>query len=286
MKTIKYLFQYLLIKLLFIIFRLIGYQRASNLGEFIGKKFGPLFRKKQTILNNLKLSKVGTNDLERFKIINEMWGNYGRIFAEYPFIKEFRNSNLRNFIEVDGIKVLEKIKIEKKNVIFVSAHFNNFELMAMEIEKNGINLAAIYRPLNNKFLNHTMENIRKNYICKIQIKKGMSGSREILKFIKQGYSIALMIDQRVSEGISSNFFNRKAMTTTIPASLVKKFNIDIVPVYIERTKKHSFRITFHNPINFRSEESVEEITNELNKIVEKMIIKNPEQWIWTHDRWK
>ena len=286
MKTIKYFFQYLLIKFLFIIFRLIGYQHASNLGEFIGKKFGPLFRKKQTILNNLKLSKVGTNDLERFKIINEMWGNYGRIFAEYPFIKEFRNSNLRNFIEVDGIKVLEKIKIEKKNVIFVSAHFNNFELMAMEIEKNGINLAAIYRPLNNKFLNHTMENIRKNYICKIQIKKGMSGSREILKFIKQGYSIALMIDQRVSEGISSNFFNRKAMTTTIPASLVKKFNIDIVPVYIERTKKYSFRIAFHNPINFKGEKSVEKITNELNKVVEKMIIKNPEQWIWTHDRWK
>ena len=286
MKTIKYLFQYLLIKLLFIIFRLIGYQRASNLGEFIGKKFGPFFRKKQTILNNLKLSKIGTNDLERFKIIDEMWGNYGRIFAEYPFIKEFRNSNTRNFIEVEGVNVLEKIKIEKKNVIFVSAHFNNFELMAMEIEKNGINLAAIYRPLNNKFLNHTMENIRKNYICKNQIKKGMSGSREILKFIKKGYSIALMIDQRVSEGISSNFFNRKAMTTTIPASLVKKFNIDIVPVYIERIKKHSFRITFHNPINFRSEESVEEITNELNKIVEKMIIKNPEQWIWTHDRWK
>ena len=286
MKTIKYFFQYLLIKLLFIIFRLIGYQRASNLGEFIGKKFGPLFRKKQTILNNLKLSKVATNDLERFKIINEMWGNYGRIFAEYPFIKQFRNSNLRNFIEVEGIKVLEKIKIEKKNVIFVSAHFNNFELMAMEIEKNGINLATIYRPLNNKFLNHTMENIRKNYICKNQIKKGMSGSREILKFIKQGYSIALMIDQRVSEGISSNFFNRKAMTTTIPASLVKKFNIDIVPVYIERIKKYSFRIAFHNPINFRGEKSVENITDELNKVVEKMIIKHPEQWIWTHDRWK
>ena len=286
MKTIKYFFQYLLIKLLFIIFRLIGYQRASNLGEFIGKKFGPLFRKKQTILNNLKLSKVATNDLERFKIINEMWGNYGRIFAEYPFIKQFRNSNLRNFIEVEGIKVLEKIKIEKKNVIFVSAHFNNFELMAMEIEKNGINLATIYRPLNNKFLNHTMENIRKNYICKNQIKKGMSGSREILKFIKQGYSIALMIDQRVSEGISSNFFNRKAMTTTIPASLVKKFNIDIVPVYIERIKKYSFRIAFHNPINFSGEKSVEKITYELNKIMEKMIIKNPEQWIWTHNRWK
>jgi len=286
MKTIKYFFQYLLIKLLFIIFRLIGYQRASDLGDFIGRKFGPLFRKKQKILNNLKISKVGINDLERLKIMNEMWGNYGRIFAEYPFIKQFRNSNLRNFIEVEGIKVLEKIKIEKKNVIFVSAHFNNFELMAMEIEKNGINLAAIYRPLNNKFLNHTMENIRKNYICKNQIKKGMSGSREILKFIKQGYSIALMIDQRVSEGISSNFFNRKAMTTTIPASLVKKFNIDIVPVYIERIKKYSFRIAFHNPINFRGEKSVENITDELNKVVEKMIIKHPEQWIWTHDRWK
>ena len=286
MKTIKYFFQYLLIKLLFIIFRLIGYQRASDLGDFIGRKFGPLFRKKQKILNNLKISKVGINDLERLKIMNEMWGNYGRIFAEYPFIKQFRNSNLRNFIEVEGIKVLEKIKIEKKNVIFVSAHFNNFELMAMEIEKNGINLAAIYRPLNNKFLNHTMENIRKNYICKNQIRKGLSGTREVIKLIKKGNSIALMIDQRVTEGIKCKFFNKEAFTTTIPGQLAIKYNLEIVPVYIERYNNFYFKMKIFPPLDFTREKSINNITAKLNSVLEDLIRQNPDQWIWTHNRWK
>ena len=83
--------------------------------------------------------------------------------------------------------------------------------MAMHIEKSGINLAAIYRPLNNKFLNFIMEKIRKKYICKNQIKKGISGTKQLLSFFKKKTSIALMIDQRVSQGIKSNFFNHEAL---------------------------------------------------------------------------
>ena len=77
--------------------------------------------------------------------------------------------------------------------------------MAMQLEKSGINLAAIYRPLNNKYLNNTMEHIRKKYICKKQIKKGRSGSRELIKNFNDGSSIALMIDQRVREVLSHLF---------------------------------------------------------------------------------
>ena len=115
---------------------------------------------------------------------------------------------------VENQELLEKIKTQNKPVIFISGHFNNFELMAMHIEKSGINLAAIYRPLNNRFLNPIMEKIRKNYICKKQIKKGISGTKQLLKEFKNGTSIALMIDQRVSEGLKSNLFNREALTTT------------------------------------------------------------------------
>ena len=101
---------------------------------------------------------------------------------------------------------MNKIKEENEPVIFVSGHFSNFELMAMHIEKSGISLAAIYRPLNNKFLNPIMEKIRKKYICKNQIEKGISGTKQLLSFFKNKTSIALMIDQRVSQGIRSNFF--------------------------------------------------------------------------------
>ena len=156
----------------------------------------------------------------------------------------------------------------------------------MHIEKSNIDLAAIYRPLNNKFLNPIMERIRTKYICKKQIKKGISGTKEILKYFKSGTSIALMVDQRVSEGISCNFFNRKALTTTIPAQFVKKFDCKIVPIYIERVNKNQFKLEILKPLDFSKNDNIETITLEINSTIEEMVKKNPEQWIWTHDRWK
>ena len=158
--------------------------------------------------------------------------------------------------------------------------------MALQIEKAGINLCAIYRPLNNIFLNKFMERIRKKYICNNQIKKGIGGLKELIKLNNQGFSTALMIDQRVSQGIKSNFFNEKAFTTTIPAQLVKKYKCDLVPIYIERRKNNYFKMFVSEPIKIRDNKSIKEITEHLNKILEKMILKNVDQWIWTHDRWK
>ena len=286
MKIIKHFFEFSFIIIIFIIFKIIGYKNATNFGEIIIKKLGPFFRSNYKIQKNLENSEIGNSEKERKIIINNMWGNYGRIFAEYMYIKKYRQNSLSNNINVVGQNILDEIKNSNEPVIFISGHFNNFELMAMHLEKSGIDLAAIYRPLNNKFLNPLMEKIRKNYICKKQIKKGISGTKEILKHFKKGSSIALMVDQRVSEGIRCDFFNKKALTTTIPAQFVKKFNCEVVPLYIERKKKYQFRIKVFKPIEFSKYEKIEIITSNLNKVLEKMIKKNPDQWIWTHNRWK
>ena len=286
MKYIKYFFQFILIKLFFLIFRLIGYKNASNLGGIIGSKIGPIFKSKKIIKNNLKNYLPDSDDQQINNIVNKMWENYGRIFAEYIFIKDFRSTKLEKNLKINGMEYLDEIKKNQKPVIFVSGHFNNFELMAMQIEKSGINLAAVYRPLNNIFLNQTMEKIRKNFICKNQIKKGISGLREILTFFKKNTSVAIMIDQRVTEGIKSVLFNKPAYTTTIPAQLINKFNCPVVPVYIERKNKINFEITINKPIYFEKNDDLKKITRNLNLWLEKMISKNPEQWIWTHNRWK
>jgi Kdo2-lipid IVA lauroyltransferase/acyltransferase len=286
MKKVKYFIEFIFVICFFFIFRIIGSKNASNLGEIIGKKFGPLFRSNITILKNLKNSKIGLSEKDRKNIINNMWGNYGRIFAEYIFIKKYRQDVNTKNIEVIGQEILEKIKLDKEPVIFVSGHFNNFELMAMYLEKSGIDLAAIYRPLNNRFLNPLMEKIRNKYICKKQIKKGISGTKEVLKCFKKGTSIALMIDQRVSEGINCDFFGKKAFTTTIPAQFVKKFNCKVVPIYIQRIEADNFRLEILRPIEFSRDETIESITFNLNKVLENLIKKNPEQWIWSHNRWK
>ena len=285
MRNFFYIIEFILIKLFFFILIIIGYKNGSNLGDFIGRLFGPIFRSKKLIENNLEQS--GIVDKKNYnKIISKIYGNYGRILAEYPFLKAFRNSKLNKFIEIDGLENLNKIKREKRRAVFISGHFNNFELMALQIEKAGINLCAIYRPLNNVFLNKTMEEIRENFICKNQIKKGRSGTRQIIENIKKGNSVALMIDQRVREGIKINFFGKPASTTTIPAQLIKKYKCDLVPIYIERRKNNYFKMFVSEPIKIGSNKSIKEITEHLNKILEKMILKNVDQWIWTHDRWK
>ena len=215
-----------------------------------------------------------------------MWNTYGRVFAEYIFIKEFRIRKLSNQIDVDGKDIKDEIIKTNSQVVFISGHFGNFELMAMYLEKAGIKLSTIYRPLNNVFLNKILENIREKYICKNQIKKGIGGLKKLMLLKKNNFSSALMIDQRVSEGIPSKLFNQAALTTTIPAQIVKKFNIPVVPVYIQRIQNIDFKITIGNPINFSKDTSIKKITDELNIILEKMIMKKPEQWIWSHNRWK
>ena len=286
MKLIKYFIQFLIITTLLLIFKILGLKIASFISSKITSFFGPFFRSKNLIKSNVlkALPNINQNEIEMMS--NNMWGNYGRILAEYVFIKDFRKSKFNNRIKVDGQDILERIKKNDEPVIFVSGHFNNFELMALHIEKSGINLAAIYRPLNNKFLNFIMERVRKKYICKNQIKKGISGTKELLTFFKKKTSIALMIDQRVSQGIKSKLFNEECFTTTIPAQFIKKFKCKVVPIYIERIFDTNFKLTIHEPITYSDNETIESITTNLNGLLEKMILKNPEQWIWTHNRWK
>ena len=286
MKSVKYFIQFLIISTLFLFFKILGLRYASYISGKIVSLIGPFFRSKNLIESNILKALPNLRRNEIKNISKKMWNNYGRILAEYVFIKNFRTVKLKNNMQIVGQAILDKIKKDNEPVIFISGHFNNFELMAMQIEKAGINLAVIYRPLNNRFLNFLMERIRKKYICKNQIKKGISGTKQLLSFFKKKTSIALMIDQRVSQGIKSNFFKYEALTTTIPAQFVKKFKCKVIPIYIERINNVNFKMTVHDPLQYSNDQTIESITFDLNCRLEKMILKNPEQWIWSHNRWK
>ncbi len=286
MKYLNYFIQFFLTIICFVVFKILGPNLSSSLSGKIFEKIGPYFRSKKIIQSNIRRAFPNIENKELVKITNLMWNNYGRVFAEFMFMKNFRYGVLAQNIEIEGQDILNKIKSTKEQVVFISGHLSNFELMAMHLEKSGINLCAIYRPLNNIFLNRFMERIRKKYICKNQIQKGIGGLKKLIFLKNKNLSTALMIDQRVSEGILSNFFNEKALTTTIPAQLVKKFNIPVVPIYIERISGLKFKISINEPIYFSKDTSIQSITDELNKTLERMIVDKPDQWIWSHNRWK
>ena len=288
MKIIKYFIQAFIIYTFFILIKILGLNISRRLFAKIFQIIGPLIKSEKTLNENLEKFLSSYNEEQKKNIKKTMWSNYGRTFVEYLFLNKFRKDN--SHIYFKGKEILKSIINKNKPVIFVSGHFANFELMSMELTRETINLATIYRPLNNLFLNPFMEYVRRTYVCRNQIKKGIAGVKDSINYLKKNYSIALMIDQRVSEGKRLPFFDQMALTTTLPAQLAIKFNLEIVPIYIKRNLDDSFEMEILRPIALdRNEDLITQKINttiNLNKILEEMISRDPGQWIWTHNRWK
>ena len=283
-KILKYFFQSIIVYIFFIFGRILGLRISRKFFSKLFQILGPKFKSNKIINENLDKYNQNMTSFEKEEIISQMWSNYGKTFIEYIFLDKFKKNT--NHIKIINQEILDKIVINDKPVIFISGHFANFELMSMEMSKSNIKLATIYRPLNNFFLNPFMEFLRRRYICKNQIKKGRVGVRDAMNFINNGYSVALMIDQRVSEGETVNLFNKPCLTTTLPAQLALKYNLDIVPVSIIRDVKNNFELTFHTAIRVNEYKDKLHLTKYLNNYLEAMLNKNPGQWIWTHNRWK
>ena len=285
-KKIYYFIQSLIIYLFYFISKIIGLKLSRIIFSFVFIKIGDLFKSKKIILNNLNKINPKISELEKEIIINKMWSNYGKTFIEYVFLNTFKKNS--SHINITNKNAIDKILKKNKPVIFISGHFANYELMSMELSKAKTKLATIYRPLNNIFLNPFMEYLRKNFVCKNQIKKGLNGVKESLEYMKKGYSIALMVDQRVSEGPRINFFNSAAHTTTLPAQLSFRFDCDIVPIYISRTHDDRFEMEILDPIKISDseKENKELVTQKINESIENLILRDPSQWILTHNRWK
>ena len=290
MKLIKYFVEFLFVMFFFFIFKILGLKLSSNLGCLIFQKIGPLIRNNNKIYKNINLVFPYNDENENKKIIKSMWCNYGRIFAEYMFLNFFRKNKSLN-IKVENLSKFDELKKLNKPLLFFSGHFANFELLAMTIERNNFDICALYRPLNNVFLNPVMKYLRTKYLCKDQIPKSIpgkskDGTRQLLNRIKNKKHIALMVDQKVNEGIKVDLFKKKALTINIPAQLALKYGYSLVPIEIKRVSNANFVIQIKENIKINSEDDQFSITEKINRELEKMILNNPKQWIWTHDRWR
>ena len=290
MKSIKYFFEFFLVIIFFFIFKIIGLKNSSNLSCFIFKVIGPLLRNKNKIKSNIQIALPNIKKNKEKEIINKMWCNYGRVFAEYMHLKKLRDNNFE-YIKINNVNRLEELRKKNKPILFFSGHFANFELLAMIIEEKKFQVSAIYRPLNNFFLNPLMEYLRKKYLCNDQIPKsipgkGKEGTRILIDKIKNKKNIAIMIDQKVSQGIKCKLFAKDALTTNIPAQLALKHGYLLQPLKIKRYNQINFEIDVCDTLEVNTNDNQYLITRKINQILEKMILDNPDQWIWTHDRWR
>jgi KDO2-lipid IV(A) lauroyltransferase len=291
MKIIKYFLEFVIVIIFFLIFKIIGLKLSSDLGEIIGKYFGPLFRKKTIVKKNILIAFPDLNENSINEMIERMWKNIGRIFGEYIHINKFSIMDLKKIkIDFANKNNFEILKKNNKPVVFFSGHFANFELMAKCLQELGFNIGAIYRPLNNIFLNPIMEFIRKKYICPIQIEKGSNGTKKLIKHISTNNPLALMIDQRLSSSIRVPFFNQPATTTTTPAQLAIKYDALLVPVFLKRLEKTNFEFFIEEPLIINRtnhyDKDIFNITQIMNKKIEEFIKRDSAHWLWSHDRWK
>src|SRR6056300_1255023 len=276
MKSIKYFFEFFLVINFFLIFKIIGLKNSSNLSCFIFKVIGPLLRNKNKIKSNIQIALPNIKKNKEKEIINKMWCNYGRVFAEYMYLKKLRDNNFE-YIKINNINRLEELRKKNKPILFFSGHFANFELLAMIIEQKKFQVSAIYRPLNNFFLNPLMEYLRKKYLCNNQIPKsipgkGKEGTRILIDKIKSKKNIAIMIDQKVSQGIKCKLFAKDALTTNIPAQLALKHGYLLQPLKIKRYNQINFEIDVCDTLEVNTNDNQYLITRKINQILEEMIL--------------
>ena len=290
MKIIRYFAEFIIVVIFFTIFKIIGPKLSSNLGGCIGKYFGPFLRKKEIIKKNIFFAFPNISEKEMNKLINKMWENIGRVFAEYAHLNKFSIYDKKKIkINFTNKINIEKLKNYNKPIVFFSGHFSNFELMGVCLKELNFNIGVIYRPLNNIFVNPIWELIKINSSSTL-IEKGPKGSKKLIKHIKQNNSLGLLVDQRLSSSIHVPFFGRLATTTTTPAKLAIKHDALLVPMFIKRVNEIEFEFFIDEPIvinktnNYKKD--IFNIAKSMNKKIEEFIISDPAHWLWSHDRWK
>ena len=283
-KLIRYAMEMQLVVLLSIYCKLFNIDKTSKQIGLLSRKFGPKLGISKRANQNLLKAIPTLNKRKRLEIIRDMWENLGRTSVEFFNIKTLIEEKSR--INIKGREILEENK--NNGVIYVSGHIANWEIIPIAIKEVDHLVGAVFRESNNYFFNKWMIQQRK-LITEHQFPKGTSGTKEILNFLKDSGSIAMLVDQKLSNGVKANFFGLNAMTASTPASLSLKYGYPVIPLKVKRKNGVNFEIEFFDKIEIDKTGNIDtdilNFTNKINLFLEKIISDKPEEWFWLHNRW-
>ena len=270
------------------LFSILPLDWASGLGGWIGQKIGPRLRATQTARRELNKVFPLFSKLEIEEIINGMWENLGRTVGEHPHLAKFNPYIENSRVEVVGGEILDQARDNGEPGIAFSAHLANWELVPLTSTKRGLPLHLVYRRANNLFFDRLVQRGRASTEGQY-FPKGADGAKDILRALGKGQHIAMLVDQKMNDGIEVPFMGRPAMTAPALAQLALRFNCPVVPVQVERLKGAHFRVTIHPPLIFSNtgnkQSNILGLMTEVNNHLENWIKQRPEQWLWVHNRW-
>jgi KDO2-lipid IV(A) lauroyltransferase len=263
---------------------------ASALGAALARLLGPRLAVSGRARDNLRaaLPELAPPQVER--VIGGMWDNLGRVAAEYPHLRRIRVFAPKGPVETAGLEHLDAVVAAGRQAIIFGGHLGNWEILALAAGQYGIDVTQIYRALNNPLVDRMVARRRGQAEAGGElIPKGAVASRRALAALRRGGHLALLVDQKLNDGIAVPFFGRPAMTAPALARLALHFDCAVLPARVERLRGARFRLTIEPPLRLpRSGDrnaDVGALMQAVNQTLERWIRERPEQWFWVHRRW-
>lgn len=281
MKKLRYLSEALIVYAFMGIFKTLPVAQASNLGGWIGRNIATKFSVTRKAKRHIEKS-LHTNNDETQRIVNGMWDNLGRLFAEYPHLPELYMKHA----ELVGIENLGHLpNTPNAPAIFFSGHIANWEISAPSLRQQNIDVDLIYRAPNNPYVKNILDHCRSMDGTLRTYPKSSQGMRQVMMALKEGRRIGILIDQKYNPGIEVPFFGQPAMTSLSFIQLAKKFKCPLIPVQVERLDNSAkFRVTIHPSLDITKDDDT--LITEAHTMLEGWIRKSPSNWLWLHKRWK
>ena len=273
--------------LFFGLMRMLPIDVASALGGALGRWIGPRLGVSSRARRNLRAALPLLSDAEIERVVGGMWDNLGRVAAEYPHLTQIRIFQSGGRVETAGIEHLDRAVAAGRPAILFGGHLGNWEIAALAAGQYGIDVAQIYRALNNPLVDRMIARYRG--AGSEFIPKGAVASRRALAALRRGANLTLLVDQKLNDGVAVPFFGRPAMTAPALALLALRFDCAVLPARVERLRGARFRLTIHPslPLARRGERAadVAALMAEVSRTLEGWIRERPEQWFWLHNRW-
>ena len=261
---------------------------ASNTVSRILQTLGPLTSQHRSMVRNLRMAFPDWTEKQVKRGASGAWENLGRLIGELPHLGKMKPYTANSRIEVIGAERLDAIRESGKPVVFVTGHFANWEVMASAICNRPLDCQITYRSANNPHIDRRIAEARHAYGIQVLTPKG-AGTRELMRALGRGQSIALLNDQKFNQGIAVPFFGHDAMTAPGPTRLAMKFNAPLLPISCVRTGVARYRVTFHEPFlpdaDPDEETAIGKTVLRINQFVEQVVRDEPYQWFWMHNRW-
>lgn len=267
--------------------RLLPIDTASRFGDAVGRWIGPKLKQKTAIYRaNLAIAFPELDSTELDALVIRAWGRSGRVMAEYPHLATILAEDER--LQIDIREQIETYRNPAKPCIFVSAHQSNWEVACSAMAKLRIPNASLYSPPTNPLLDKMLLESRRALNC--ELLPAENSARLLMRALKQGRTVAMVMDRRVDEGKPIPFFGRDKLSTIMPAKLALKFNCDLVPLQVERLQDARFRVTFHPPVQPRNPHAEEteqaiDMIAQVNQHFEQWIRQQPEDWFCSKRLW-